>query len=162
MNPSFRFFDVMSGYLMAFFTALRRAELEGLTWGDVHLDAEKPFFVVRASTTKNHKSAEIRLHPQLVRKMIKHRPADASGNDPLLKREQLANMDEMRKDLKLADIPFLDTQGIREVLSEERLSRSLRRIFKVRSLPRGLERVRVLFSREPHQLTQRRPVMPSK
>ena len=101
------------GYLMAFFTGLRRAELEGLTRGDVHLDAEKPYVVVRASTTKNHKSAEIRLHPQLVREMIKHRPAGISDNDPLLRREQLANMDEMRKDLKLADIPFLDGQGRR-------------------------------------------------
>jgi len=32
--------------------------------------------------------------------------------------------------------------------SEERLSRSLRSVFKVRSLPRGLERVRVFAERE--------------
>jgi len=45
--------------------------------------------------------------------MIKHRPVDASDNDPLLKREQLAEMDVMRNDLKAAGIPFLDAQGRR-------------------------------------------------
>jgi len=100
------------GYLMAFFTALRRAELDALTWGDVYLDAEKPYVLVRASTTKNHKAAEIRLHAQLVRELIKHRPAGASGSDPLLQREQIADMDMMRKDLKAAGIEF-EIQGRR-------------------------------------------------
>jgi len=73
----------------------------------------EPFVLVRASTTKNHKAAEIRLHPQLVRELIKGRPEGTSDNDPLLRREQLASMDMMKKDLEAARIPFLDAQGRR-------------------------------------------------
>jgi len=39
-------------YLAAAFTGLRRAELEALEWGDVHLDTPRPFIQLRAETTK--------------------------------------------------------------------------------------------------------------
>jgi integrase len=42
--------------LMAYYTGLRRNELKQVEWGDVQQDAEGIFIVVRASTTKNHKS----------------------------------------------------------------------------------------------------------
>ena len=42
---------------------MRSSELGALTWGDLHLDAVTPFVKVRASTTKNGKSADLRLHP---------------------------------------------------------------------------------------------------
>ncbi len=101
------------GYMTIFFTGLRRAELEALTVGDAHLHAPKPFLKVRASTTKNKKTAEIYLHPQLTRELLKLHPADAPADTPLLRREQIASMDEMRKDLAAAGIPFLDAQGRR-------------------------------------------------
>ena len=44
-------------YLAALTTGLRRGELAALTWGDVHLDAARPFINVRASISKNHKTA---------------------------------------------------------------------------------------------------------
>jgi integrase len=50
-------------YLLAAHTGLRRAELAALEWGDVMLDAPRPFLRVRAATTKNHKQATISLLP---------------------------------------------------------------------------------------------------
>ncbi len=101
------------GYMAAFFTGLRRSELESLTVGDAHLHAAKPLLTVRASTTKNKQTAEIYLHPQLTRELLKQHPADAPADTPLLRREQIANMDQMRKDLAAAKIPFLDAEGRR-------------------------------------------------
>ncbi len=101
------------GYLAAFFTGLRRAELKALQWGDVHFDAELPFIAVRASTTKNASPAPIRLHPQLASALMKLRPTDASAADPVFRRENVASMWMMRKDLEAAGIPFVDAQGRR-------------------------------------------------
>jgi integrase len=101
------------GYLAAFFTGLRRAELGALQWGDVHLDAALPFISARAGTTKNHDKAEIRLHPQLAKALADLRPVDARGDDPVFKRENIASMWMMRKDLEAAGIPFVDAQGRR-------------------------------------------------
>ena len=44
-------------YLMALTTGLRRGELKALRWGDIHLNAARPFLAVRASISKNHKTA---------------------------------------------------------------------------------------------------------
>ncbi len=99
------------GYLAAFFTGLRRAELEALQWGDVHLDAELPFIAARASTTKNHDRAEIRLHPQLAKALQELRTADSQAADPVFAREHIASMYMMRKDLEAAGLPFADGQG---------------------------------------------------
>lgn len=52
-------------YLMAVHTGLRHSELAALKWADLHLDAVTPYVKVRASTTKNGKAAELRLHPDL-------------------------------------------------------------------------------------------------
>ena len=101
------------GYLAAFFTGLRRAELGALQWGDVHLEVERPFIAARASTTKNATAAPITLHPQLASALMEMRPANADAADPVLSRENLASMWMMRKDLEAAGIRFQDAQGRR-------------------------------------------------
>ena len=53
-------------YLMAAHTGLRRSELAALKWADLRLDEQKPFALVRASTTKNSKVAPMALHVELV------------------------------------------------------------------------------------------------
>jgi integrase len=80
-------------YLTAVYTGLRRSELAALERRDLHLEGEKPFINVRASTTKNHKQAVIALHPELVAEMRLHvskLPAGASilfaGVMPTMKR----------------------------------------------------------------------------
>ncbi len=101
------------GYLAPFYTALRRAELEQLEWGDIHLDAEQPFIETRASTTKNHERSEIPLHPVLAAELRAIKPANASSGEPVFKREMIAGMDQMRADLQKAEIAYLDAQGRR-------------------------------------------------
>jgi len=99
------------GYLAAFFTGLRRGELGKLQWGDVHLDDETPFLSVRASTTKNHKRADIVLHKQLEAKFRELRPADCKTNDLVFSATSLPTMKVMQKDLAAAGIPYKDEQG---------------------------------------------------
>jgi len=101
------------GYLLAALTGLRRNEIENLQWGDVHLDAERPFIAVRASTTKNADRAEIPLHPQLARVLRDIRPEKVGQREMVLRREQLASMWMMRKDLEAAGVSFIDGQGRR-------------------------------------------------
>ena len=48
-------------YLTAVYTGLRRSEMAALERRDLHLEGEKPFINVRASTTKNHQQAVIAL-----------------------------------------------------------------------------------------------------
>lgn len=110
-----RLLDVSSsrqiGYLAAFFTGLRRSELEQLQWGDVHLDTDPPFLSARASTTKNHRRADIVLHPQLEAELRKRRPADVRASDSVFPVGSIASMEMMRKDLAAAGIPYKDDQG---------------------------------------------------
>ncbi|XHR28905.1 MAG: tyrosine-type recombinase/integrase [Chthoniobacteraceae bacterium] len=99
------------GYLAAFFTGLRRAELEQLQWGDVHLEADPPFLSVRASTTKNHKRADIVLHPQLESELRALHPAEPKAGDLVFPAGCIPAMETMRKDLAAAGIAYKDDQA---------------------------------------------------
>jgi integrase len=68
-------------YLMAVHTGLRSSELAALKWGDLHLDAVTPFVKVRASTTKNGKSADMRLLPELAAALVKAQSLRIFGNE---------------------------------------------------------------------------------
>jgi len=99
-------------YLAAVYTGLRRSEMAALERRDLHLEGEKPFINVRASTTKNHQQAVIALHPELLAALRSHvasLPADESkifvGVMPTMKR--------FKADLKAADIAFMNVTGHR-------------------------------------------------
>lgn len=98
-------------YVTALFTGLRRAELEALCWSDVLLDGPKPLIRVRASTTKNHKSAEIPLHPDVLNVLRSIKPQTCAGADAVFPR--MYRMWHFKRDLALAGIPFLDAAGKR-------------------------------------------------
>jgi integrase len=53
-------------YRVFLLTGLRRAELEDLRWGDLHLDSEPAFLQLRAEQTKNGKAEQLPLNPELV------------------------------------------------------------------------------------------------
>src|SRR5580658_2866115 len=59
-------------YLTAVYTGLRRSEMSALELDDLHLEEEKPFINVRASTTKNHQQAVIALHSDLMTELRSH------------------------------------------------------------------------------------------
>jgi integrase len=96
-------------YLVALFTGLRRAELKQLVWADVFLDAPRPFFQVRAETTKNGRDAVIWLHQDVVEALRAIRPPNAPPDAPVL--PVMPSMYMLRKDLQAADIPYKDSLG---------------------------------------------------
>jgi integrase len=96
-------------YLMAVHTGLRRSEVAGLQWGDVLLDAVVPFAKVRASTTKNGKSATIRLHSDVVAALQELAPPVAAPAEQVFQR--MPRIERFRRDLKKAGIAYKDAQG---------------------------------------------------
>ncbi len=101
--------DMMPVFAMAVYTGLRRAELEGLQWGDLELD-EAPYFVrARASTTKNRKVALLPLRGSLADVLRAIRPPNVSTAAPVF--GGLRRMRDMLPYWKRAGVVFCDEQG---------------------------------------------------
>jgi integrase len=85
-------------YLMAAYTGLRRGELEQLEWSDVHIDdSPEAFIEVRASTTKNHKKATIKLHSDVVPVLREWKAANGDKNQRVF---HVPKIETLREDLK--------------------------------------------------------------
>ena len=95
-------------YLMAPHTGLRRSEMAQLKWADLHLEAEKPFAIVRASTTKNSKAAPMALHPELVAVL---RASKGESQPEELVFQKFPRIERFKRDLKKAGIPYQDALG---------------------------------------------------
>jgi integrase len=95
-------------YLMAAHTGLRRSELAALKWADLRLDEQKPFALVRASTTKNSKVAPMALHVELVAAL---RELKGESQQDELVFEQFPRIERFKRDLKAAGIPYQDALG---------------------------------------------------
>jgi len=95
--------------LAALLTGLRHSELKALQWGDVHLEALKPFLSVRATTTKNGKPAAFLLRDDLVDELRRARPIDASETDRVC--AWVPNYRTFRRLLKRAGIALNDASG---------------------------------------------------
>jgi len=96
-------------YLMAVYTGLRRSELAALRWGDVVLDAVAPFLRVRASTTKNGKPADMRLHSDVVMELAAMQHEGVSEDELVFPR--FPRIERFRRDLKEAGVAYRDAQG---------------------------------------------------
>ncbi len=92
-------------YLMALTTGLRRGELTALTWGDVHLHSARPFINVRASISKNHKTATMFLRHDVTDALRKIVGADT---DPVL---NMPGRKRFKSHLKAAGIKEVDNAG---------------------------------------------------
>jgi hypothetical protein len=68
-------------YFTAARTGLRQEELKQMKWGDLHLDADVPFVVVRDYAAKNKKEESVQLVPEIVEALTAHRPAGCVGTD---------------------------------------------------------------------------------
>jgi integrase len=100
------------GYLAAVNTGLRRKELSSVQWGDVHLDDERPFILVRSSTTKNRRAGKIYLKSQLARMLEEIKPATVAA-DELVFAGRIASMRKMHEHLKAAGITVFNKQGFK-------------------------------------------------
>jgi len=101
--------DRKATYLLAVHTGLRRGELAALRWGDVHLDAVQAFVNVRASTTKNHKPASMRLPGEVVAALESIRPEGASDADRVFPR--FPRIERFRRDLVKAMVEYQNEHG---------------------------------------------------
>jgi len=99
-------------YLTAVYTGLRRSEMAALERDDIHLEREKPFINVRASTTKNHQQAVIALHPDLVSEMRSHVAKLPAGESRIFA-SVMPTMKRFKADLTAAGIEFINAKGYR-------------------------------------------------
>ena len=70
-------------YLMAGLTGLRRGELKQLLWGDVKLNGENSSIRIRASISKNHREADLPLHPDVVAALQKMRAGSRQSDQKI-------------------------------------------------------------------------------
>ena len=98
-------------YVLALSTGLRRAELDSLVWGDVHLDSEAPYLRVRATYTKNRKDAFLPLIPQAAQILRAARPPHAAVDRPVLPGGVPRNRRALRRDMEAAGIAVMDANG---------------------------------------------------
>jgi len=99
----------MAVYLTAVNTGLRRSELAALQKGDCFLYGDNPYLKARASTTKNNKEATKWLNEETAAELRKLVKPDAALEEPVF--ERIPDMDQYRKDLAAAGIPYVDSQG---------------------------------------------------
>jgi len=99
-------------YLTAVYTGLRRSEMTALERRDLHLEGEKPFINVRASTTKNHQQAVIALHSDLVSELRSH-VAKLSAGESKIFAGVMPTMKRFKADLTAAGIEFMNAKGHR-------------------------------------------------
>lgn len=97
-------------YLTAALTGLRRSELRRLQWGDVHLDAERPYIQLRAAATKARRADVVPINPELLEALRALRPANATADQRVF--PHIPKYGTYRKDVEVrAQIPWRDAQG---------------------------------------------------
>ena len=96
-------------YAVALCTGLRRNECKQLQWGDVHLDADPPYVIARASTTKNSKEACQILTKEAAELLREWRPENPSPNQRVF--QMFKELKLFKRDLEAAGIPFVNERG---------------------------------------------------
>jgi integrase len=80
-------------------------------WRDIHLDTTQPFIFVRSSVSKNHHQAMQPLTPDAV-KALRTLCSEADRPcDPVFAKLIGRDLDQFKKDLKAADIPYVNARG---------------------------------------------------
>ncbi|NRB76071.1 MAG: tyrosine-type recombinase/integrase [Verrucomicrobiales bacterium] len=101
------------GYAAAYYTGLRKSELNEVRWEDLELETENPIIRARASTTKNKKTEALPLHPDLVQLLITHKHTSSPSSESERVFAIADRLHTFRTDLKSAGIPFEDDSGNR-------------------------------------------------
>ena len=98
-------------YAMAYYTGLRRSELEALFWSDFDLAADVPTVKVQATDTKNKEGATLPLHSDL-RNMLLGYYKEQSNPSPSSKALEVPRrLRAFERDLKAAGIRKTDERG---------------------------------------------------
>ncbi len=71
-------------YFLAYWTGLRRWELETLDWRDLRLQAAVPYVQLRGEVGKAGRDDIAPLHQQIVSELLAFKPADAKPTDRVL------------------------------------------------------------------------------
>jgi integrase len=87
-------------YAMPLLAGIRRSEFRKLLWGDLKLNAPRPFIKLRPELTKNKKADHLPLHPYLVQLLTELPPGQA--DQPVL--QSVPDMKTVAKDLLAAGI----------------------------------------------------------
>ena len=99
-------------YLFTIYTGLRRAELDGLTWGDVDLDSDSPSVRVPGSISKNGKTERLPLRPEVVAALKAYRPVLCQPFEWVF-RGRVPKSRTVRKDIEAAGLSPRDEYGRR-------------------------------------------------
>jgi len=99
-------------YLTLMYTGLRRAELNGLKWGDFDFTADPARLRVPSSLSKNRKESTHFLRPELKEAILAVRPAGVKP-EAWVFRGTIPRVPTFKSDLKIAEIPFEDARGRR-------------------------------------------------
>jgi integrase len=99
-------------YRVAARTGIRRGELTQVEWRDVHLDTTQPFIQVRASVSKNHLLAMQPLTRDAADVLRELRSMGIEEKERVF-RNGIPRMNQYRKDLAAAGIPYTDSKGER-------------------------------------------------
>lgn len=90
-------------------TGLRRQELEDLQWGDLGLNAIKPYAQLRAQATKARRADRVPIPQTLAADLRKLKPTGAKDNASVF--DAVPCIDTWRDDLAKANIPYKDGMG---------------------------------------------------
>ncbi len=101
--------DRREKYAWALLAGLRRSELKELRWGDLRLNAPRPFIQLRPEQTKNGKADALPIHPYLL-KLIQQR---TPGMPDTCVVSTVPDMKTMVKDLNRAGVVLADAKGRR-------------------------------------------------
>jgi integrase len=103
--------DYRLAILTAYYTGLRRNELDQLEWGDVHTSTDGVFVIPRTSTTKNHETKRCYLPWWFARELVGVKPRNASEGDRIFPSGGIPSIWAFRTLLKRAGISYKDEQG---------------------------------------------------
>jgi integrase len=96
-------------YRVGMGVGLRRDELAQLQWGDVRLNAIRPYIALRAEATKARRADRLELPATLADDLRQYKPADASEGDHVF--SHVPSLHLWKHDLKAAGIAYKDGQG---------------------------------------------------
>lgn len=94
-------------YALPILAGIRREEFNDLLWGDLRMNAPRPFIKLRPEQTKNSKTDVLPLHPWLVAEIRKLTPGDPDR--PVI--TSVPDMKTMAKDLFRAGIATKTAEG---------------------------------------------------